>query len=66
MTDGSSCGHDSASCPRRVGPDVPAVYAADPDASGHLEPLVVAVDGTHATVHLPPLATWQMIVVRSR
>ena len=51
---------------RRVGPDVPAVYAADPDASGHLEPLVVAVDGTHATVHLPPLATWQMIVVRSR
>ena len=42
MTDGSSCGHDSASCPRRVGPDVPAVYAADPDASGHLEPLVVA------------------------
>ena len=41
-------------------------HAADPDASGHLEPLVVAVDGTHATVHLPPLATWQMIVVRSR
>ena len=51
---------------RRVGPDVPVVYAADPDASGHLEPLVVAVDGTHAIVHLPPLATWQMIVVRSR
>lgn len=51
---------------RRVGPDRPTVYAADPDGSGHLEPLAVSLDDTHATVHLPPLTTWHMIVVRSR
>jgi dextranase len=49
-----------------VGRGIPVVYAADPDGSGHLEPLQVSVHDTHAIVSLPPLRTWQLIVVQSR
>ena len=51
---------------RRAGRGIPVVYAADPDGSGHLEPLQVSVHDTHAIVSLPPLRTWQLIVVQSR
>jgi dextranase len=51
---------------RRVGGGTPEVAAADPDGSGRLEPLEVALDGTHAHIALPPLRTWLVVLIRAR
>ncbi|HET7477204.1 MAG TPA: glycoside hydrolase family 66 protein [Dermatophilaceae bacterium] len=44
----------------------PWVLVADPDGSGHLEPVVVRADGVEASADLPALHTWQVVLVRRR
>jgi hypothetical protein len=39
------------------------VWVADPDGLGRLEPVAVVDEGDVASVVLPPLAIWQVIVV---
>lgn len=51
---------------RLVGGGAPSVFVADPDGLGHLEPVTMADGGTHATTDLPPLQTWQLILIRGR
>jgi dextranase len=51
---------------RRVTEDPPEVLVADPDGSGHLEPVAVACHGDIAQARLPALRTWQLVLVRRR
>ncbi len=51
---------------RRVGPGPVDVWVADPDGSGRLEPLGEVIDGTHASLPLPPVHTWLVVLVRGR
>jgi len=48
---------------RRSGSALPSVLVADPDGTGRPTPVPVAPDGEYATATLPPLATWQLVVV---
>lgn len=41
----------------------PRVWAADPDGAGRLEPVVVTDEGNLVSAALPPLGTWQVVVV---
>ena len=51
---------------RRVVGGPAVVQAADPDGSGHLEPVQVRADGDHATAELPALHTWLVVLLRQR
>lgn len=48
---------------RRAGSALPSVLVADPDGTGRLSSVPVVPDGEYATATLPPLATWQLVVV---
>lgn len=48
---------------RRAGSALPRVLVADPDGTGHLTAVHVQPDGEYASAELPPLATWQLVVV---
>ncbi|MBN9618162.1 MAG: hypothetical protein J0H43_00250, partial [Actinobacteria bacterium] len=48
---------------RRVGDHDPRVRVADPDGTPTLVDLPVTLDGDHATVALPPLHVWQLVLV---
>lgn len=48
---------------RRVGTRTPRVRVADPDGQPSLVDLPVSFIGDHATVALPPLQIWQLVLV---
>jgi len=48
---------------RRVGAALPRIQVADPDGGSRLVDLSVRADGTHAIADLPPLHTWQLILL---
>lgn len=48
---------------RRVGALRPRVRVADPDGTPALVDLPVTLDGDHASVALPPLHVWQLVLV---
>ena len=51
---------------RRAGPDLPRVRVADPDRQAALRDLPVTADGDHATVALPAVHVWQVLVIDLR
>jgi dextranase len=48
---------------RLSGSSAPRVRVADPDAEGRLVELDVVVEGTHATVQLPELSIWHVVLI---
>lgn len=41
----------------------PTVHYADPDGTGRLQPLTLAIEGDRAVAELPPLGVWQIVVI---
>jgi dextranase len=50
---------------RNVGPGVPRIRVADPDADGVLVDVAARADGLFALADLPPLHAWQLITIET-
>ena len=48
---------------RSVGPALPRIRVADPDADGVLTDVAVRVDGLFAVAELPALHAWQLVTI---